>query len=166
MMRRGRRDGLDDPPPGTVTLIYRENQAAVRRWAADRARRAGLAPERVGDLVIAVGELAGNTLLHTSRPGTLTIWEADGKIICQVQDSGQINDPLAGTRRLDPADPGRGRGLWVVNQLCDLVEMRTGTGGTTIRLHMRLPAQPGHEQPETRPPRGSTGRRLSRRLRM
>ena len=166
MMRRGRRDGLDDPPPGAVTLIYRENQAAVRRWAADRARRAGLAPERVGDLVIAVGELAGNTLLHTSGPGSLTIWVADGEIICQVQDSGQISDPLAGTRRLDATDPGRGRGLWVVNQLCDLVEMRTGASGTTIRLHMRLPAGPGHEQPETRPPPGSTGRRLSRRLPM
>jgi anti-sigma regulatory factor (Ser/Thr protein kinase) len=166
MMRRGRWDAPDDPPPGAVTLIYRENQAAVRRWAADRARRAGLAPERVGDLVIAVGELAGNTLLHTSGPGSLSIWVADGEIICQVQDSGQISDPLAGTRRLDAADPGRGRGLWVVNQLCDLVEKRTGASGTTVRLHMRLPAERGPEQLGTKPLGGSTGGQLSRRLRM
>jgi hypothetical protein len=28
--------------------------------------------------------------------------------------------------------------LWVVHQLCDLVELRTGSTGTTIRLHFRL----------------------------
>ena len=28
----------------------------------------------------------------------------------------------------------------VANQLCDLVEIRTGRNGTQIRLHMRLPA--------------------------
>jgi hypothetical protein len=26
-------------------------------------------------------------------------------------------------------------GLWTVNQLCDLVEVRTGETGTTIRVH-------------------------------
>jgi hypothetical protein len=29
-------------------------------------------------------------------------------------------------------------GLWLVNQVCDLVQARTGRAGTTIRLHMRL----------------------------
>jgi hypothetical protein len=39
-----------------------------------------------------------------------------------------------------PSDglPG-GKGLWVVNQLCDLVQARTGPAGTTTRLHMSLP---------------------------
>jgi hypothetical protein len=31
-----------------------------------------------------------------------------------------------------------GNGLWVVNQVCDLVQARTGRAGTTTRLHMRL----------------------------
>ena len=135
---------LSRPPPGAVAFTYRHDQRAVRHFAADRARLAGLSPERTGDLVIAVGELAGNTLTHTSGPGTLTAWAMDGEIICQVQDSGQITDPLAGTRRPHAADPSRGRGLWVVDQLCDLVEMRTGPGGTTVRLHMRLPAGQRH----------------------
>jgi anti-sigma regulatory factor (Ser/Thr protein kinase) len=131
---------LSSPPPGAVAFTYRQNQLAVRRFAADQARLAGLSADRTGDLVIAVGELAGNTLIHTAGAGRLTTWMADGEIICQLQDSGQIGDPLAGTRRPGPADPGRGRGLWVVNQLCDLVEMRTGPDGTTVRLHMRLAA--------------------------
>ena len=39
----------------------------------------------------------------------------------------------------DPADdlPG-GKGLWLVNQVCDLVEVRSNPDGTTICLHMRL----------------------------
>ena len=130
---------LSSPPPGAAALAYRHNQLAVRRFAAGVARRAGLSSDRTGDLVIAVGELAGNTLTHTSGPGTLTMWVADGEVVCQTSDSGQITDPLAGTRRPDADDPSRGRGLWVVDQLCDLVEMRTGPGGTTIRVHMRLP---------------------------
>lgn len=137
---------LGSPPPGAVALTYRDNQHEVRRFAADYARLAGLSPDRTGDLVIAVGELAGNTLTHTSGPGTLTMWVADGEIICQIQDTGQITDPLAGTRRPDADDPGRGRGLWVVHQLCDLVEMRTGPAGTMIRLRMcpaRRSAVPG-----------------------
>jgi anti-sigma regulatory factor (Ser/Thr protein kinase) len=130
---------LSSPPPAAVALTYRHNQAAARSFAANYARLAGLSPDRTGDLVIAVGELAGNTLTHTGGPGALTMWVADDEIVCQVQDSGQITDPLAGTRRPDADDPSRGRGLWVVDQLCDLVEMRTGAAGTTIRLHMHLP---------------------------
>jgi anti-sigma regulatory factor (Ser/Thr protein kinase) len=121
-----------------VTFTYRQDQPAVRRFAASHARLAGLSPDRTTDLVIAVAELAANTLVHTGGPGTLTVWVADSELICQIQDGGQIADPRAGTHRPDATDPSRGRGLWVVHQVCDQVETRTGPGGTTIRLHMRL----------------------------
>ena len=48
-----------------------------------------------------------------------------------------IADRLAGYRVPAGDRPG-GQGLWLVNQVCDLVELRTSTGGTTICLHMRL----------------------------
>jgi hypothetical protein len=32
----------------------------------------------------------------------------------------------------------KGWGLWMVNQVCDLVEIRSGDWGTDVRLHMRL----------------------------
>jgi anti-sigma regulatory factor (Ser/Thr protein kinase) len=111
--------------------------ASVREFTADRARRAGLAPRRVSDLVIAVSELTANTLAHTSGPGTLTMWVTDDEVICQVQDQGQITDPLAGRVRPAPDAPGGGRGLWVVYQTCDRVEIRTGPAGTTVRVHIR-----------------------------
>ena len=126
------------PPLWAAVRSYREDQAAVRQFAADQASRAGLAEDRIRDLVIAVGELAGNTLVHTDGPGTLSVWATKDELICQIQDQGWIRDPLAGSRCPDPAAPGGGRGLWVVNQICDLVELRTGPDGTTIWLHLNL----------------------------
>jgi anti-sigma regulatory factor (Ser/Thr protein kinase) len=129
---------LSTPPAAAESLAYRDDLAGVRHFAASRAHRAGLAPRRVGDLVIAVGELAANTFAHTSGPGTLTLWVTGSEVICQVSDSGQLTDPLAGRLKPDPAKPGGGRGLWVVQQVCDLVEIRTSPAGTAIRLHMHL----------------------------
>jgi anti-sigma regulatory factor (Ser/Thr protein kinase) len=31
-----------------------------------------------------------------------------------------------------------GRGLWLINQLCDLVQLRPAVDGLTVRLHMHL----------------------------
>jgi len=128
---------LPSPPARAAALAYRDDLAHVRAFAAAQARRAGLPTGRARDLVIAVSELAANTWRHTDAGGTVHIWSADGELLCQVHDSGHVSDPLAGRRRPIP-DAGRGHGLWVVNQLCDLVELRTGGTGTTIRLHMRL----------------------------
>jgi anti-sigma regulatory factor (Ser/Thr protein kinase) len=130
---------LGDPPPDAAVLAYRDDLARVRAFTARHAHQAGLPDRRVRDLVIAVAELAANTLVHTSSAGMLGIWATTSEVICQVHDSGRIEDPLAGRLRPDPADLGGGRGLWVANQLCDLVEIRTGRNGTRIRLHMRLP---------------------------
>jgi anti-sigma regulatory factor (Ser/Thr protein kinase) len=129
---------LSTPPAAAEALSYRKDLAGVRGFTASWASRAGLRPRRVGDLVIAIDELAANTLAHTSGPGTLTLWVTDSEIMCQVDDTGHIVDPLAGRLRRDPAAAGHGRGLWVVQQVCDLVEIRTSPAGTTIRLHMQL----------------------------
>jgi anti-sigma regulatory factor (Ser/Thr protein kinase) len=128
---------LPAPPPGSAGLIYGADLRAVRTAVTRCATAAGLPEGRVTDLVIAVSELAANTLRHASGAGTLWLWRTPGAVICQVSDSGQITDPLAGRRRPAPGEPGQG--LWVVNQVCDLVELRSGPGGTTIRLQVRRP---------------------------
>jgi anti-sigma regulatory factor (Ser/Thr protein kinase) len=44
-----------------------------------------------------------------------------------------VADPLAG--RLTPAhDQEGGRGLYLVHQLCDLVQLRSSPSGTTVRV--------------------------------
>jgi anti-sigma regulatory factor (Ser/Thr protein kinase) len=130
-------DGPLPPPPGTAeNLGYGTDLRPVRHLVADYARRAGLPGERAADLVLAASELAANTLRHTDAGGTLHVWHTAAEIICQIRDEGWITDPLAGRTRRPPDE--RGHGLWVVNQVCDLVELRTGRTGTTICLHMRL----------------------------
>jgi anti-sigma regulatory factor (Ser/Thr protein kinase) len=128
---------LSRPPDGAATLTYRADLASPRAFTARHASNIGLSPERVLDLVLAVGELVANTSRHTDAGGVLAIWSAGNELACQVQDTGYITDPLAGRRR-PAADAGGGHGLWVVHQLCDLVELRSAPGETAIRLHMRL----------------------------
>lgn len=130
---------LSDPPATAMVFGYREDQARVRRAAAGYARASGLDEDRVQDVVLAMGELAGNTLKHTSGPGTLTMWTAGGELLAQIDDSGHIRGPLPGIQ-LDTPGLAGSQGLWLVHQLCDLVDIRTGPGGTSIRLHIRLPS--------------------------
>jgi anti-sigma regulatory factor (Ser/Thr protein kinase) len=138
-------EGYDEPfepvPGDAAPLDYGRNLRAVRAFASEHARLAGMAVERIRDLIIAVGELVANTYGHTRGGGVLSVWVADEELICQVRDSGHIADPLAGRQLPAPGSSG-GMGLWVVHQLCDLVEIRTGPGDTCIRLHMRLNSEP------------------------
>jgi anti-sigma regulatory factor (Ser/Thr protein kinase) len=125
------------PPADAVSITYRDRLAGVRKFVWAHAAKAGLPPSRTRDLVIAASELAANTLRHTTGGGILHLWTAPGEILCQVHDSGHLTDPSAGRVRPAP-HAGHGHGLWVVRQLCDTVDIRTGPGGTTICLHMQL----------------------------
>jgi anti-sigma regulatory factor (Ser/Thr protein kinase) len=127
---------LPPPPASAETMDYRVDLAPVRRLVESHARRSGLAPERVADLVLAANEIAANTLVHTASGGTLQVWHDEAEILCQVHDQGWITDPLAGRVKRPP--DGRGHGLFLVNQVCDLVELRTRPSGTTVRMHMSL----------------------------
>ena len=131
---------LPPPPAHAAVLAYRTNLRTMRDVVTDHAHRCGLSDDRTTNLVLAVSELAANTLRHTSSGGILHIWRTSHEILCQIRDQGWIADPLAGRTRRPATEPGHG--LWVVNQVCDLVELRTGQSGTTFRLHMRLP-RPG-----------------------
>jgi anti-sigma regulatory factor (Ser/Thr protein kinase) len=128
---------LPRPPAHAEALGYRDDLRQVRRFVASRARSAGLTPPRIPDLVIAASELAANTLRHTGGGGTVQVWRTSEEIICQVADTGQITDPLARYQARSDELQG-GNGLWLVNQVCDLVQARTGQAGTTTRLHMHL----------------------------
>jgi anti-sigma regulatory factor (Ser/Thr protein kinase) len=128
---------LADPPVGALTVRYHTDLRPVRAMVSAACGAAGLPVMRATDLTLAVSELAANTLRHTRAGGTAHAWQADGELLCQVADSGFISDPLAGILPPRPDQLG-GQGLWLVNQLCDLVEVRTDEGGTAIRLHMRI----------------------------
>lgn len=127
---------LPDPPSESLAVPFEaEDLGRVRSVVAKQAAAAGLRRERVAELMLAVNELTTNSVKHAGTGGMLRVWTEPGKLICQVEDDGRIGDPLAGRRR-GLAGVG-GLGLWMVNQLCDLVEVRTGAGGSTVRVHAR-----------------------------
>jgi anti-sigma regulatory factor (Ser/Thr protein kinase) len=125
---------LAPPPPHARSLSYRHDLRPVRARVAECAQQAGLTDDRAADLMLGASEVAANTLRHTAGGGTLWVWSGPGEVVCQVRDSGNVADPLAGRWR--PVGRPSGQGLWVVNQVCDLVELRTGPGGTIVRMHM------------------------------
>jgi anti-sigma regulatory factor (Ser/Thr protein kinase) len=142
--RRPAGDGpLPPPPRGAMSYAYTTDLAAVRAVVYRYARQAGLPESRAIDLVLAVSEVAANTVRHARSPGSLKIWYDSEEIVCQIQDEGTITDPLAG-RRQPSLEAMGGHGLWIVNQVCDEVELHSDETGTTIRLHMDLPqVRPG-----------------------
>jgi len=122
---------------GGVSLTFTTDLAAVRALVRRCTQEAGLSSQRAIDLVIAVSEVAANTVQHARTAGTLDIWKDADEIICQVTDAGFISDPLAGSRAPQPGETA-GYGLWMVNQICDQVDLRSDDTGTTIRMHMNL----------------------------
>lgn len=121
-------------PPDAETLPYnRARLAAVRKRVKEAAEQTGIGPRRAADLVAAASELAANSIVHGGGTGTMSLWREGNCLLIDFEDRGTIEEPLAG-RLHPPTDQGGGRGLWLVNQLCDLVQIRSGTLGTTVRV--------------------------------
>ena len=114
-----------------------ENLAALRHLISAWAERESLGLERREELVLAVDELATNSIRHGGGAGTLRFWREADTLLCEVQDEGWFRAPLVGRARPSP-DANSGRGVWLVNQLCDLVQIRSGPTGSVVRVHMRL----------------------------
>ncbi|PWK83559.1 anti-sigma regulatory factor (Ser/Thr protein kinase) [Lentzea atacamensis] len=110
--------------------------SAVRRWAAERARRHGLEADRIADLEYIATELVTNSLVHTPGGCRLRLWRHENHVVCEVRDTGQLADPLAG-RRPRPAGLRGGRGVLLVNQFADLVRVHATPHGTTIYALLR-----------------------------
>jgi len=108
--------------------------AMVRSFVRRAASAAGLMPDRVELLVLAVSESATNTLEHTSGGRLARIWSDDGRVVCDVVDSGR-HRPFAA---MPAADSHRGRGLAIVRSVVDDVIAFDGPSGTVVRMRMNV----------------------------
>jgi anti-sigma regulatory factor (Ser/Thr protein kinase) len=125
------------PGPGDAAsmMFERGGLGSLRAFVTARAEQAGLGQRPVTALVAAVNEIATNSLQHGGGHGELRMWTDDGWLLCEVSDQGHLTAPLAG--RVPPA-AGQGAGLWLANQLTDLVQIHSTSGGTAVRVHQKL----------------------------
>jgi anti-sigma regulatory factor (Ser/Thr protein kinase) len=122
-----------DGPSRTFSFEGLSSLPLVRNFVADVAAAAGLDTMSTVEFVAAVHEVAANSVLHGGGGGLLRGWSNSDGVVCEVRDHGYIDEPLAG--RESPAlDAESGRGLWLANQLCDLVQIRSSDAGTVVRL--------------------------------
>ena len=132
--RRTFSQALPAPPVSATEVAFGAGELAVVRDVVRRACEAArLHPSATDDVVLAAHELAANSLQHAGGYGLLLVWDEPGALAIEVRDDGHIIDPLVGRSPLDLAAE-HGRGIWMANQLCDLVQVRSGAHGTQVRL--------------------------------
>lgn len=133
---------LSDPPAGrTFTFPFLSGQLAeVRRHAVGWMQHTSLSEARRSDLLLAIAEATGNSVAHGGGGGVLRLWTTGAHgCVAEVSDSGYLANPLAGRRKPGLATANGGRGLWMIHQLCDLVEIRARSMGLVLRMHMSPP---------------------------
>jgi anti-sigma regulatory factor (Ser/Thr protein kinase) len=107
----------------------------LRRIVAEHGERCGLSPTGVGDLVLAIDELVVNGLRHGGGQATVRLWADDAGAVCEVVSPRPMTDPMVGRLNSDFGERG-GRGLWLVNHVCDLVQARSTPQGTQLRVYV------------------------------
>jgi anti-sigma regulatory factor (Ser/Thr protein kinase) len=110
--------------------------ADLRSLVATEGARTGLSSAQIDNLVVAVNEVATNSVTHGGGSGAARIWRQGGAIVCEISDAGTIIDPLVDRTR-PSGTPTDARGLWTVNSLCDLVQVRSSVeSGSVVRMWM------------------------------
>jgi anti-sigma regulatory factor (Ser/Thr protein kinase) len=127
---------LEDPAGPVSEHPLHGSLLELRRAIAQDPALGSLSAERRADLVFAINEAASNAVKHGNVTCMTRIWHDGDDVVTEVSSPSGVDDVMAGRRR--PAvDALDGRGLWLINQLCDLVEMRSGTSGMTLRMHIK-----------------------------
>jgi anti-sigma regulatory factor (Ser/Thr protein kinase) len=125
-------DPVEATPPSTELLD--PSLPAARAAVGLAARRAGLGPGEVADLVFAANEVVTNATVHGRPPVTLRLWAQASRLTVTVRDRGPgPSDPLVGLVPARPDDALGGRGIWISHQLVDVAHRRD-EHGYTIRL--------------------------------
>lgn len=137
-----------DMEPCGVTLSFSctAELTELRGHVARYGRAACLAEDRIADLVLAVSELAANSIEHGAGHGTVHVCAMPGAITVDVRDPGRMRQSLPGLRR-QPATSLRGRGLWLSRELCDAMHVWHTETGTGVRIRVGSEPEPARRAP-------------------
>ena len=129
---------LPEPPAQAPEFRFDAGKlGALRDFIRRYARKEDIDEQKIENLVIGVNELATNSVRHVGGDGTAKLWRENGVLVCEIRDRGKITDPLAG-RTNPPISALRGRGLWLANRICDLIQIRSLPDGTRARAHVAI----------------------------
>ena len=141
-----------DGAAGTTTYGFdqtfdEESLYALRSAVAAHGTDLGLTEARVADLVLVAHELAANAVRHggatSATPGRITLWREDHALLCRVSDGGPgIVDPERAGLVDVPLAASNGRGLWIIRQVVDRLDIDSGGSGTTITAEIHLDQGP------------------------
>jgi len=135
---------------------------ALRAAVLAHAGQAGLSEDRVSEVVLAIHELAANAIAHGAGHGRLRMWERADALNCEVADAGPVgpsrptgpsdsptgpsdsppgpsDSPPGPSEAADPWPAAAGHGLWLVRQVADQLDLRSGPRGTRVMVIFALP---------------------------
>lgn len=125
---------LPAPPEQALGLdFHRHDLHSLRDLVTAEATHAGLTRTRIDALRLATTEAATNAIVHGGGGGQLRVWREGQVVIVDVRSPLPSPDPVAG-RLLPPLIQTGGRGLILINHVCDLVRLYSDDHGTVLRL--------------------------------
>lgn len=126
-------------PPVLKLRLMLDDTVTSARHVVGNAASAGrwLSPNRTADLLLALTEIASNSVRHGAGRRDVRLWAQDWGVVCEVTDEGPgPTDPLVGYRPPDEF-PEAGQGLWIAQQLCDRLSIEHRDGITRVRFTIR-----------------------------
>ncbi|MGK5739475.1 ATP-binding protein [Micromonospora sp. URMC 103] len=121
------------PVAATVRGVTAPGAADVRRRVTAAALGAGLGPDGAEQFTIAVNEVMINAIQHGGGAADVTLSVAPGLVVVSVRDRGSGIPEHVSPHLPSPQTLG-GRGLWLVQQLCENVTIDTSDTGTVVTL--------------------------------
>ena len=125
--------------PSLDQTFCEDSLYSLRNAVAAHATALGLSAPRVADLVLLAHELASNAVRHggatPAAPARLRLWATaqPPAVICEVSDDGPgLAEPDRAGIHPVAVTAGDGRGLWIVRQVADALEIAAGPAGTRV----------------------------------
>jgi anti-sigma regulatory factor (Ser/Thr protein kinase) len=126
------------PPPVLDQEFDSGTLYRLRAAVHAHADQAGLSENRAGEVVLAVHELAANAVAHGAGHGRLRMWDLGDALRCEVVDGGPARTSDS-PETVDPWPAADGHGLWLVRQVADHLDLRSGSRGTRAVITFAVP---------------------------
>jgi anti-sigma regulatory factor (Ser/Thr protein kinase) len=114
---------------------------ALRSAVQAHLTRAGLSEDRASEIVLAVHELAANAVAHGAGYGRVRIWDGADMLSCEIIDDGPADPGAArgSSEVVNPWPTQDGHGLWLIRQIADHLDLRSGPRGTRAIIAFSRP---------------------------